>query len=74
MIKNGMWDVFSLLDPRNKEKRWNLLLNLSRFPLDYVKSHVQSLLKGSEADQYDVQNLTWSGVYLQRTLSNTLLQ
>ena len=74
MINNGMWDVFSLPDPRNKEKRWDLLLHQSRFPLDYVKSHVQSLLKGSEADQYVVQNLTWSGVYLRITLSNTLLQ
>ena len=69
-----MWDVFSLPDPRNKEKRWDLLLHQSRFPLDYVKSHVQSLLKGSEADQYVVQNLTWSGVYIRITLSNTLLQ
>ena len=39
-----------------------------------MKRHVQSLLKGSEADQYVVQNLTWSGVYLRSTLSNTLLQ
>ena len=69
-----MWDVFSLLDPRNKEKRWDILLHQSRFPLDYVKIHVQSLLKGSKADQYVVQNLTWSGVYLRSTLSNTLLQ
>ena len=74
MINNGMWDVFSLPDPRNKEKRWGLLLQQSRFPLDYVKSHVQSLMKGSEADQYVVQNLTLSGVYLKSTLSNTLLQ
>ena len=69
-----MWDVFSLPDPRNKEKRWDILLHQSRFPLDYVKIHVQSLLKGSEADQYVVQNLTWSGVYLRSTLSNNLLQ
>ena len=68
-----MWDVFSIPEPQNKEKRWDLLLHQFRFPLDYVKSHVQSLLKGSEADQYVVQNLTWSGVYLRSTLSNTLL-
>ena len=74
MVNNGMWDVFSLPDPRNKEMRWDILLHQSRFPLDYVKIHVQSLLKGSEADQYVVQNLTWSGVYLRSTLSNTLLQ
>ena len=32
------------------------------------------LLKGSEADQYVVKNLMWSGVYLKSILSNTLLQ
>ena len=69
-----MWDVFSLLDPRNKEKRWDLILRQYRFPLGYVKDHVQSILKGSEADHYVVQNLMWSGVYLRITLSNTLLQ
>ena len=42
--------------------------------MEYVKSHVQSLLKGSDADHYVVHNLTWSGVYLRSTLSNTLLQ
>ena len=54
-----MWDVFSLTDSHNKEKRWDILLNQSRFPLEYVKYHVQSILKGSEADQYVVQNLKW---------------
>ena len=39
-----------------------------------MKRHVHILLKVSEADQYAVQNFTWSGVYLRRTLSNTLLQ
>ena len=34
---------------------------------------MQSLQKGSEADQYVVQNLTRSGLYLRSTLSNTLL-
>ena len=38
------------------------------------ESLLQSLLKGSEADQYFVQNLTWSGVYLSSTLSNTVLK
>ena len=42
--------------------------------MKYVKRHVQSLLKGSEADQYVVQNLTWSGVYLRSTFSNNILQ
>ena len=39
-----------------------------------MKGLIQSLLKCSEADQYIVQNLTWSGVYLRSTLSNDLLQ
>ena len=69
-----MWDVFSLPDPRNKEKRWDIFLHQSIFPLDDVKSHAQSLLKGSETDQYVVHNLIWSGVYLMSTLSNILLQ
>ena len=40
MIRNGMWDVLYLLDPRNKENRWDLLLRQSRFPLEYVNDHV----------------------------------
>ena len=39
-----------------------------------MTNHVQSIQKGSEVDQYMVQNLTWSGVYLRITLSTTLLQ
>ena len=74
MIRNGMWDVFSITDPQNKDKEWDILLYQSRFPLEYVKRHVQSLLKGSEADQYVIQNLMWYGLYLRNTLSNTLLQ
>ena len=68
MIRNVMWDVFSLPDPRNKEKKWDLLPNQSRFTLDCVKRHIQSLQKVSEEDQYLVQNLTCSGVYLRSTL------
>ena len=59
MIRNGMWDVFSITEPQNKEKEWDLLLHHSKFILEYVKGLVQSLLKGSEADQSIVQNLTW---------------
>ena len=36
--------------------------------------HVHSLQKDSEAYQHVVHNLTWSGVYLMSTLSNTILQ
>ena len=27
MIRNGMWDIFSLPNPRNKEKKWDILLH-----------------------------------------------
>ena len=74
MISNVMRDVFSLPYARNKEKNWYILLHQSKFPLDYVKRHVQSLQKGSESDQYVVQNLMWLGVYLSSIFSNTLLK
>ena len=69
-----MWGVSSITYPKNKENKLDLLLHQSIFPLEYVKRHVQSLQKGSEADQYIVWNLTWSGVYLRSTISNNLLQ
>ena len=69
-----MWDVFYLPDPRNKENKWDIFLHQSIFPLDYVKLHVQSLHKGSEADHYVVQNLKWLVVYMRSNVSNTLLQ
>ena len=40
MISNGMWDVFSLPDPQNKEKKWGLIIHQSIFPLEYVKLHI----------------------------------
>ena len=74
MVRNRLWDVFSILDPHNNNNKWDILLHQSRFPLKYVKRHVQSILKGSKADQYVFHNLTWSGVYLRSTFSNTLIQ
>ena len=61
MIRNGMWNVFYITYSQNKDKEWDLLLHHSKSPLEYVKGLVQSLLKGSEADQYIVQHLTMSG-------------
>ena len=69
-----MWYVLSLSDPLIKQKKWDLLLHQYIVSLEYVKLHVQSIQKGSEADQYVVQKLKWSGVYPRSTLSNTLLQ
>ena len=40
MIRNGMWDIFSLPDPHNKDNKWDIILNQSIFPLEYVKRHV----------------------------------
>ena len=57
MIRNGIWDVFSITDPQNKQKEWDLLLRQSRLPLECVKIHVQSFLKVSKADQYIVQRI-----------------
>ena len=42
--------------------------------MDCIKHHVNILQKVSKADEYMVQNLTWSGVYLRINLSNTVLQ
>ena len=44
------------------------------FPLDYTKLQAKSLQKGSKADWYMVQNLTWSGVYLIIIFSNAIIQ
>ena len=41
--------------------------------LGYLKRHVQSLQKSSEAYQYVVHNLTWSVLYLRITLPNSFL-
>ena len=59
---------------KKKDKEWDILLHHYKFPLEYVKGLVHSLLKSSEADQYIFQNLMWSGVYLWSTLYNDLLQ
>ena len=34
IIMNGMWDIFSLIDPQNKDKIWDILIYQSIFPLD----------------------------------------
>ena len=69
-----MLDVFSLPYPINKENKWGILLHQSRFPLYYMKRHVNSLQKGSKGDKYMVQNLTWSGAYLRITFSSDFIQ
>ena len=74
MLRNGIWGFFSLPDPPNKYKKWDILLQQYIFILDWIKHHVKSIHKGSKSDEYVVHNMTWSGVYLGSTLSNALLQ
>ena len=74
MIRNVMWDVLSLPDPVNTEKKWDLLLHQYIFHLDYLKRHAQSFQKGSEEDQYIVQNSTCSGMYLRSTMFSDFFQ
>ena len=69
-----MWDFLSLTDTCNKENKLGFILHQSIFPLDYAKHHVRSIQKRSKADQYVVQNMTWSVLYLMSTFSNTLIQ
>ena len=69
-----MWGVFSLPDPCNKEKKWDLFLHQYIFPLDYVKHHVNNVQKFYKADKYMVHNLTCSELYLRSNLSSSLLQ
>ena len=47
MIRNGMWNIFYIIDSQNKEKEWDLLLHHSKFPLKYVKDLIQSLSEDS---------------------------
>ena len=68
MIRNGMGDVLSITDSRNKEKKWYLILYQYIFTLEYMKHHLQNIHKDYKADNYVVQNLTWSGVYPRSTL------
>ena len=71
---NGMWDLFYLTEPLNKDNKWDLILHQSIFSLDYVKRHIKSLQRGSKEDQYIVHILMWSGVYLSSTFPNALLK
>ena len=74
MIKNGLWDVLSLPEPRNQEKKWYLFLNQYRFPLNCAKLYVKGINQGSKADKYMFQNLTCSLVYLRSTFPYALLK
>ena len=60
-------------DSRNKEKSWDLFLNQCIFPMNCVRLYFKSLRQVSKADEYVVQNLTWSGSSLCSTFSYALL-
>ena len=74
MIINGMCDILFLLEHYNQDKKRDLILNQSRFPLYYVAHHTKSLNEGSETDQYVDKNLICTVEFLRITLSNFLLQ
>ena len=74
MVRNGMWCVFYLPVPRNKDRNWEIILDHCWFISNYTKRHVKTLWKVLKADQDVVQKLKWSGVYLMSTLSNYFLQ
>ena len=69
-----MWGVFSLPGHHNNDKKRDLLLHKSIFPLECVKLHVKIQHKSSKSDKYVVQNLTWSGAYLRSTFSYAIIQ
>ena len=71
MISQGMWDVFSIPDPKNKQVKWDLFSHLGRLPLDAISQHVKDLR--ANADKYIIDNLDWSGDYLRASLHSTLL-
>jgi len=74
MVKNGMWDIFYLADHCNKQQKWDLFYNHSRFPLNYMKKYVAEFkVDPNNCDTFGLQNLDWSGEYLRNSLSAELL-
>ena len=74
MIKNGMWDMFFLPDPTNKDIKWDLFYNHSRFPLKTVIQIVENMKKDATVcDSFGLQNLEWSGEYLRNSVTPELL-
>ena len=51
IIRNRMWDIFSLPYPHNKDKKWDILLHQYVFILEYVKHHIKIIQKGYKADK-----------------------
>ena len=71
MIKNGMWDIFNMPDPRDPAKKWDLFYHLGRFPLRRVSAYIDTIRR--TGDKYVIDNLDWRGEYLLATLDSTLL-
>ena len=44
-----MWDFFSLPDPRNQDKKWDIFLDQPILPLNSVKLYSKSFKQGYEA-------------------------
>ena len=62
MIPHGMWDLFSILDPFDTSKNWDLFHHTAHFALLTVVSHVGELFK--TGDKHTIGNLDLSEEYL----------
>ena len=71
IIIHGMWDVFRILEPFDTTKTWDLFHHTARLKLLTVVSHVEELRK--TGDKYIINNMDWSGEYLQTYMDLTIL-
>ena len=74
MIVTGMWDVFSIPDPdTSTNKKWDLFKDHARIPSKHVTKYIKDLKDDVGTDSYALQNLEWSGIYLQNSITHDLL-
>ena len=72
-IKNGMFNVFEIEDPRNPSVVWDAFRHQSKFPLQYVKEYIEKFKRSEACDQYARQNLEFSGDFIRNTLTADFL-
>ena len=73
MIDNGMFHLFLMPDPIIPNKTYDLFRNHSRFTLDQVKDYHAIRENNNEVDNYELQNLTYSGIYIRDSVGPELL-
>ena len=54
MILHGMWDIFSILDPFDTTKTWDLFHHTASFTLLTLVSHIEELQKNG--DEHTIDN------------------